>query len=83
MFTEEEIGVLENFFDIQENKENVFLKMDSKRTKNQWILVDFTDKFEDRYGIYFKAADAEVYKDFNQVKAITNVLNLISKFESR
>lgn len=47
------------------------------------ILVDFTDKFEDRYGIYFKAQSAKTYKPFNQVKALTNVLNLISSFESK
>lgn len=82
MFTEEELGVLGNFFDITENKEDVLLKLDSKNTKNQWILVDFTDKFEDRYGIYFKAANATAYKDFNQVKGITNVLNLIGNFET-
>lgn len=83
MFTKDELEVISNFFDIQENKENVLLHMDSKNTKNQWILLDFTEKFEERYGLYFKAPASKVYKPFNQVKALTNVLNLISSFESK
>lgn len=83
MYTDEELGMTGTFFNIQENKENVLLKMDSKNTKNQWLLVDFSDKLEDRYGIYFKAPSAKTYKPFNQVKALTNVLNLISSFESK
>ena len=83
MFTKDELEVISNFFDIQENKENVLLHMDSKNTKNQWILLDFTEKFEERYGLYFKALASKVYKPFNQVKALTNVLNLISSFESK
>lgn len=51
MYTDEELGMTGTFFNIQENKENVLLKMDSKNTKNQWLLVDFSDKLEDRYGI--------------------------------
>lgn len=34
MYTDEEIGMIGTFFNIQENKENTLLKMDSKNTKN-------------------------------------------------
>lgn len=82
MFTNEELEMISTFFNIQDNKDNVLLHMDSKNTKNQWILIDFSEQFTDRYGIYHKGAGAKIYKSFNQVNALGNVLNLISKYES-
>lgn len=68
---------------IEKSTEDVVLHLDSNKTKNKWIVVDFSDKFEERYGIYIKKASDEYYHPFNQVKAITNVLNLISSFETK
>lgn len=83
MFTEEELAAIGQFFNIQKNIENTLLHMDSKGTSNQWLLLDFGEKFEDCYAIYFKGSEHKVYKYFNEVKAITNVLNLISSFEGK
>ena len=83
MFTTEELDLLSTFFNIQNNVENVLLHMDSKETDNQWVLVDFSEKFEERYGLYLKKKSAKVYSGFNQVKALTNVLNLISNYETK
>ena len=83
MFTEEELAAIGQFFNIQKNIENTLLHMDRKGTSNQWLLLDFGEKFEDRYAIYFKGSEHKVYKYFNEVKAITNVLNLISSFEGK
>lgn len=83
MFAEDELTALGQFFNIQSNVDNVLLHMDSKETNNQWILVDFGEKFEERYGILLKGDGNKVFKNFNQVKAITNVLNLISSYETK
>lgn len=83
MFTEEEIVKLQMNFNIKDNKENILLYMDSKATGNQWLIVDFSEKFEERYGVYLKAKRSKVYKEFNQVKALANVMNLISSFETK
>lgn len=83
MFTTEELGQLGMFFDIQSNIENVLLHMDSKGTSNQWMVVDFSEKFEERYGIYLKSKGNKIYTPFNQVKALPNLLNLISSFETK
>lgn len=83
MFTTEELGQLGMFFDIQRNIENVLLHMDSKGTSNQWMVVDFSEKFEERYGIYLKSKGNKIYTPFNQVKALPNLLNLISSFETK
>ena len=68
---------------IEKSTEDVVLHLDSNKTKKKWSVVDFSDKFEERYGIYIKKASDEYYHPFNQVKAITNVLNLISSFETK
>ena len=83
MFTEEEIVKLQMNFNIKDNKENILLYMDSKATGNQWLIVDFSEKFEERYGVYLNAKRSKVYKEFNQVKALANVMNLISSFETK
>lgn len=83
MFTKEELELLGKYFNIQSNVEGVLLHMDSKETANQWMLVDFSEKFEERYGMYLKKDGNKVYSNFNQVKALGNVLNLISSFEKK
>lgn len=82
MFKTEELDLLSQFFNIQKNLDNVLIHMDSKETSNQWMIVDFSEKFEERYGVYLKKSGSKLYVDFNQVKALTNVLNLISSFET-
>ena len=83
MFTVEEKNTISQFLVIEKSTEDVVLHLDSNKTKNKWIVVDFSDKFEERYGIYIKKASDEYYHPFNQVKAMTNVLNLSSSFETK
>lgn len=83
MFTTEEKELLNQFLEIQDNIDDVLLHLDSKGTSNKWILVDFSEKFEERYGMYLKKSESNKYSAFNQVKAISNVLNLISSYETK
>ena len=83
MFVDEELMMLSNFFNIQSNKENVLLHMDSKGTTNKWILIDFSKKYKERYGIYYKSSFSKIYRPFNQVNSLSSALNLISNYESR
>ena len=82
MFTAEELELLSTYFNIQSNVDDVLLHMDSKGTSNQWLLIDFSEKFEERYGVYLKKS-SKGYSNFNQVKSLSNVLKLISSFETK
>ena len=83
MFTTEELDLLNKFFTVKRNLEDTLAYMDSKEKSNQWLLVDFLEKFEYRYVIYLKKSGSKVYKPFNEVGTFRDILNLISSYETK
>lgn len=81
MFHTEELEMIGTFLGIQENLDDTLLKVTSKNSMSKWMIIDFSEKFKDRYEVSVYIQSARCYKPFKTCTSLTEVLKTISDAE--